>query len=122
MDFYVWSDMALNFTPNFIELIRILRNNPTFRVMNNGISSKTCRMTRDIRQGCPVSSTVKFNSWNTKIYIHGIKFGNDNEIKMIQLADDSTYPLRDIKSFKNEVKLIHKFSNVAGLKLNINNS
>lgn len=41
---------------------------------------------------------------------------------MIQHADDSTYPLRDIKSFKNDVKLIHKFSNVAGLKQNINNS
>lgn len=40
---------------------------------------------------------------------------------MIQHADDSTYPLRDIQSVKNEVKLIHKFSNVAGLKLNINN-
>lgn len=50
--------MALNFTPNFIELIRILRNNPTFRVMNNGISSKTCRMTRDIRQGCPISAIL----------------------------------------------------------------
>lgn len=22
--------------------------------MNNGITSKTCRMTRDIRQGCPI--------------------------------------------------------------------
>lgn len=50
--------MALNFTPNFIELIRILRNNPTFRVMNNGISSKTCRMTRDIRQGCLISALL----------------------------------------------------------------
>lgn len=50
--------MALNFTPNFIELIRILRNNPKFIVMNNGISSKTCRMTRDIRQGCPISALL----------------------------------------------------------------
>lgn len=41
---------------------------------------------------------------------------------MIQHADDSTYPLRDIKSVKNEVKLIHKFSNVARHKLNINNT
>lgn len=114
--------MALNFTPNFIELIRILRNNPTFRVMNNGISSKTCRMTRDIRQGCPISALLLSLTVEIQKYIHGIKFGNDNEIKMIQHADDSTYPLRDIKSFKNEVKLIHKFSNVAGRKLNINNS
>lgn len=39
---------------------------------------------------------------------------------MIQHADDSTYLLRDIKSVINEVKLIHKFSNVARHRLNIN--
>lgn len=50
--------MALNFTPNFIELIRILRNNPKLSVRNNGFSSKTCRMTRDIRQGCPISAIL----------------------------------------------------------------
>lgn len=41
---------------------------------------------------------------------------------MIQHAGDSINPLRDIKSVKNEVRLIYKFSNVAGLKLNIDKS
>lgn len=41
---------------------------------------------------------------------------------MIQHAGGSTYPLREIKSVKNEVKLIHKFSNVARHKLNIDNT
>lgn len=58
MDLYVYSNMALNFTPNFIELIRILPNSPKFRVMNNGISVKTCRMTRELRQGCPISALL----------------------------------------------------------------
>lgn len=39
-DFYVWSNMVLNFILNFIELIRILCNNFIFIVMNNGISLK----------------------------------------------------------------------------------
>lgn len=26
--------------------------------MNNGITSKTCRMTRDTRQGCPISAPL----------------------------------------------------------------
>lgn len=48
MDFYVYSNMVLNFILNFIELIRILFNSFKFRVMNNGISVKICCMIREL--------------------------------------------------------------------------
>lgn len=46
--------------------------------------------------------------------IHGIKVGSDNEIKMIQHANKSTYTLWDIESVKNIVQKIENFSNVVG--------
>lgn len=49
---------AVHFGPNFIKWIQIMYNNHKFRVKNNGFVSKTCKMTRGIRQGCPVSALL----------------------------------------------------------------
>ena len=38
--------------------MKILYTNPAFRLKNNGWISKTCKMKRGIRQGCPISALL----------------------------------------------------------------
>ena len=47
-----------NFGESFIEWIRILYENPTFRLKNKRWVSKTCKMQRGIRQGFPISALI----------------------------------------------------------------
>ena len=47
-----------NFGDNFIRWMKILYTNPLFRLKNHGWISKTCHMTRGIRQGCPISALL----------------------------------------------------------------
>ena len=119
---------TLNFGPNFIKWIRILYKNPTFRVKNNGFISKSCNMTRGIRQGCPISALlfiltteILASRINSSKDINGFKTGN-NKIRLLQHADDSTNTLKDINSAKHVIDIVNNFSVVAGPKLNIQKS
>ena len=47
-----------NFGTEFIGMIKTLYNDPIFKVKNNGWISKSCKMERGIRQGCPVSALL----------------------------------------------------------------
>ena len=116
-----------NFGSNFIRWMKILYTNPAFRLKNNGWISKTCKMTRGIRQGCPISALLyifvaeilakKIKDNNS---IRGFKKCNmEKEIKNIQHADDLTVALKDTLSLKNAIETIHKFSAHAGSKINI---
>lgn len=59
----------------------------------------------------------KINSSNS---IRGFRLENmEKEIKYIQHADDSTFPLRDITSLEKAIQIIENFGNVSGTKLNL---
>ena len=103
-----------NFGKNFIKWIRILYTNPIFRTKNNGWISKTVKMGRGIRQGCPVSAllyvfvaeilAVKLKENKD---IEGFTFPDKiNEIKTIQHADDLTLALKNLSSMRNAVNTI----------------
>ena len=47
-----------NFGTHSIDWIKIMYCNPIFRLKNNGWLSKTCSMSRGIRQGCPTSALL----------------------------------------------------------------
>ena len=47
-----------NISNNFIKWANILYTNPIFKMKNNGWLSKTCTMTRGIKQGCPLSALL----------------------------------------------------------------
>ena len=116
-----------NFGQQFIRWIKILYENPIFRIKNNGWISKTCSMKRGIRQGCPISAiiflfvveimSIKINSSDD---IKGFTKENmDTEIKLLQHADDASLPLANIESMENAIDIINKFSRSSGMKLNI---
>ena len=119
-----------NFGETFIEWVRILYENPIFRLKNNGWVSKTCKMHRGIRQGCPISAMIflfvteilAIQIRNNKD-IRGFNIAEDdehvNDIKIVQHADDCTLPLRDELSMEVAIGEINKFSNVSGMKLNV---
>ena len=119
--------MKFNFGTPFISWIKILYTNPYFHVKNNGWISKKCYMSRGIRQGCPVSAllfsfvmeilSIKINNTTS---IKGFKLENmEKEIKCIQHADDSTFPLKDVRSLQKAIDTIKNFGHVSGSKINM---
>ena len=53
--------------------------------------------------------------------VKGIKIG-DQEIKVVQMADDTTSFLKDSKSLESLLNILDKFHAYAGLKLNLTKS
>mgnify|MGYP001550413210 CR=1 FL=1 len=82
------------------------------------------RSQRGIRQGCPLSALLfilAVEILSIKIRhsdnIKGIKI-NNSEIKLTQLADDTTLFLNGTISLQQSLDLINKFHLCSGLKLN----
>ena len=114
-----------NFGKNFIDWIKILYNDIYSCVGNNGYYSDYFRVSRSIRQGCPISAllfilvaeilAVTIRSDNK---IKGIKI-NSTEHKLCLLADDLTLITKDLHSLNCAIKIINKFTLSSGLKLNL---
>jgi hypothetical protein len=79
---------------------------------------------RGVRQGFPLSAylfivvaeLLAIKIRNNK-GISGIKIG-DSEVKVVQMADDTTSFLKDVKSLEETLNTLEKFHKYAGLKLN----
>ena len=116
-----------NFGSYFIKWINILYKNTIFRLKNNGWITRTCRMKRGIRQGCPISAILYIfvaeilsNKINNNNSIEGFTTTNfENEIKSIQQADEMILTLKNIESLKQAIKTTNKFCELAGSKINI---
>lgn len=96
-----------------------------FRIKNSGLGSKTCSMSRKIRQGCPISAlfylfVAKILSLKLKTcnQIKDIKLNNTStKIKKIHYADDETLALKDVKSLEKSIQNVENFCNDAGSKI-----
>ena len=113
------------FGPNFQKWISTLYNNTESCVTNNGHQSKYFKLSRGIRQGCPLSAllfllpaeviaTVIRGAEKVK----GISLSNIH-LKLCQLADDMTLSLSSVQSVKYALNLFEEFYRYAGLKLNM---
>ena len=101
--------------------------NPIFRVKNNGWLSKTCKTSRGIRQGFPISALLyifvakilalkKHDNAN----IQGFELKSlHEEIKTVQHADDLTVLLKNAQSLSHTLSTLREFSLHAGSKINI---
>lgn len=116
---------SFNFGPLFRSAIKTLYNDVSTTVINNGYTSDWFFPKRGVRQGCPISpylfilavEVLACNIRNDEI-IKGIKIG-DKEIKMCQLADDTTSFVQDAISLKNLLVTLNKFKFISGLGINV---
>ena len=114
-----------NFGPQFIKWIKILYYDISSCVGNNGYYSNYFKLSRGIRQGCPISAllflmvaeiiAIKLRQCNN---IKGLTIdGATYKIKM--LADDTSLILKDMTSIELAIKEFQTFSKCSGLQLNL---
>lgn len=56
---------------------------------------------------------------NASESIQGFNLGQTNKLKCVQHADDCTFPLKNVESLKDAIKIIEYFGRMSGTKLNI---
>ena len=113
------------FGNNFINSVKMLYKNAKNSIINNGWVSNSFSISRGIRQGCPISALLYIlsaeimavNIRNNK-NIRGIKVRNAKEIKLTQMADDTTIFLESENCIPVLLNEIQRFTEVSGLKLN----
>lgn len=56
---------------------------------------------------------------NASESIQGFNLGQTNKLKCIQHADDCTFPLKNVESLKDAIRIIEKFGRMSGTKWNV---
>ncbi len=114
------------FGENFIKWITILYRGAITRIKCNGFFTECFKITRSIRQGCPLSAllyslvaeplglAIKIDEDIRGINIEG-SGGNE---KIFQYADDTTIIVRDIESVKKVMEVVQMFCRGSGGKIN----
>ena len=114
-----------NFGPGFINWIETLYSNISSCVGNNGYYSDYFKLSRGIRQGCPISALL-FIIVAEIVAIHirqnplikGLTI-DGHQFKIRMLADDTTLIVSDINSIEIAIKTFKDFGLCSGLKLNL---
>ena len=114
-----------NFKNDLVNWVKLLYKNAKSCVTNNGHHSDFFHIWRGVRQGCPLSpylfiiciellsNQVRKSPDIKGIYIEG------KENKTSLFADDASFILDgSTKSFENLIRILDKFTNISGLKLN----
>lgn len=115
---------TFNFGQNFIKWISVIYADISSCCLNNGNATPFFNITRGVRQGCPISALlfvliveVMANKIRSNENIPGI-YLNKREIKISQLADDTTLFLKNETALDEAFILLEKFKTCSGLKLN----
>ena len=124
-DFLIKTLKAFDLGDYFINWINIIYTDISACVSNNGYYSKYFKLSRAIRQGCPVSALlflfvaeiIAIKIRNNK-HIQGIKI--DKVIyKIFMMADDTTIATTNLESLKIAINDFKNFETFSGLKLNL---
>ena len=117
----------MGFSNTFVQFIKILYENNTFFITNNGFLSTPIQLQRGLRQGCPLSlplyviqGEVTAININNNQNIKGIKIPNNNkEIEICQYADDSNFLLTEQKSIEPVIGFFQKLNKATGSTINL---
>ena len=125
-----WSFMlraleSFNFGQSFISWIKLIYNEVSSCIINDGHTSGYFKISRGVRQGDPLSAFLFIIALELLSHairednrIEGIKIGN-SETKLIQFADDTSPILKDKRSIQPLFDLLNLFAKVSGLKINV---
>ena len=116
------------FGPSFISWIKTCYNGIQSCVVNYGTASPYFTIHRGVRQGDPLSPYLFILALEIlsiqirhSTQINGIQMG-ENEIKVINYADDTTIFLNDLEDAKTLFKILKQFEKLSGLAINRNKS
>lgn len=92
----------------------------------NGFLTKCFKLTRSIRQGCPLSAQLYMLVAETlglavqaDSLIRGIQIGDGGRIEPIyQYADDTTILVRDVQSVERTMELVELYCRGSGARVN----
>jgi hypothetical protein len=123
-DFMTKALCKFGFGEKFINWVRIVYKDSNSCILNNGFTTEYFCLERGIRQGCPLSvylfilaAELLAVSIRGQKNIKGIQVFY-KEVKIIQMADDTTVFLRDSASLNLLMRTLHLFSLASGLRLN----
>jgi hypothetical protein len=115
----------MNFGEDFIKWVRILYKNTTSCVINNGHKTDQFFLKRGVHQGCPLSALlfiifvqVLQTMLKERKDIAGV-YVNNKEIKILQMADDTSILTSNIKDIPKILALLKEFHIISGLKTNV---
>ena len=121
-------DLALDsfhFGQNFKQWVKVLYKNSKSAVMNNGTFTQFFNLERGVRQGCPLSVylfllVVELLATHIRQdkTINGITL-KSSELKISQMADDTTIFLKSATSIPPLLATLNKFALYSGLKTNV---
>ena len=126
-DFLYETMTKMGFSNTFVQFIKILYQNNTCFIANNGFLPTPVRLEIGLRQGCPLSlplyviqGEVTTININNNQNIKGIKTPNNNrEAKISQYADDSNFLLTEQKSIEPIIDLFEKLNKATGSTINL---
>lgn len=114
-----------NFGPNISKWFSIFYNNVESGVMNAGFMTNYFKVSRGVRQGCPLSPllfVLGVEILALKIrqnqLCRGIELPNGQEAKISQFADDTTLIVDNTGSLREAMNIINTFGSISGLRLN----
>ena len=116
------------YSENFIHLIKICYNNIQSKIQINGLLSDPFTLSRCVHQGCPLSMLLYINAAEVLASfvivdkkVKGVQIG-DQEIKLVNFADDTTIFLRDIDSLIRLQKILKLYEDASSSKINFTKS
>ena len=119
---------VFKFKDDFKRWVKVLYTDKSSCVINNGFASPFFKLKRGVRQGCPLSGllfvlAIELLALAIKNdpLIQGISVG-EQEIKLLQYADDTTVFVRNTSSVEALLRLLDKFKNCSGLEINTHKS
>ena len=115
-----------NFGPDILNWIKIIYNDVSSCVVNNGHGSPSFSLQRGVRQGCPLSGILF--ALRIELFARALKKRasvksirvDDHEmhVKVAQYADDTTVFVRDKESVLELFDFLREFSSLSGLEIN----